>query len=138
MGIDAKTKARRASQSTIFERGLLALSYEVITVGPRVSLGYRTTLTAAAQGRLLTGARMGISKGLVKLDLVRPDRSKTTGWTPCFKAVFKASGANAVSAALGLPISLQCGIKIPSWDKRVGITVDPSIKATVQAVASIG
>ena len=139
IGIDAKAKGKKSSESTLFEQGPPGLSFGIVTIGPRVSLGYRTTLTAVAKGRALAGAKMGIIKGLVTLDFIRPDRSKSTGWTPYFiKPVFKASGAIQLSAELGLPVSLKCGLKIATFDVSVGITDEPSIKATIQAAASIG
>lgn len=139
LGVDAKTTGKRTFESTIFEQGLPGLTFGTVFIGPRVSLGYRTELTAAAKGRVLAGAKMGIEKGFTRLDFVRPDRSTSKGWKPDFKPVLKASGTVQVSAELGLPVSLQCGLKIAGvLDKGVGITDYPSIKATVQASASIG
>lgn len=139
VGIDGKTTGKQTSKSTIFEQGLPGLSFGTVFIGPRISLGYRTTIKAAAKGRALLGAMMGIKKGLITLDFVSPGKSKSSGWAPKFDPVFKASGTVKVSAELGLPVSLQCGLKINRLlDKSVGITDNPSIKATVEASASIG
>ncbi|KAK7713065.1 hypothetical protein SLS63_012210 [Diaporthe eres] len=138
IGIDGKTTGKQTSKSTIFEQGLPGLSFGTVSIGPRISLGYRTTIKAAVKGRALAGAMMGIKKGLITLDFVSPGKSKSSGWTPKFDPVFKASGTVKVSAELGLPVSLQCGLKIARLlDKSVGITDDPSIKATLETSASI-
>lgn len=139
LGIVGKTTGKQTFESTIFEQGLPGLTFGPVFIGPRVSLGYRTEITAAAKGQVLAGVKMGIEKGITKLDFVRPDRSSSKGWKPFFEPELRASGTVQVSAELGLPVSLQCGLKIAGvLDKSVGITDIPSIKATVQASASIG
>lgn len=139
LGIVGKTTGKQTFESTIFEQGLPGLTFGPVFIGPRVSLGYRTEITAAAKGQVLAGAKMEIEKGITTLDFVRPDISSSKGWKPFFEPELKASGTVQVSAELGLPVSLQCGLKIAGvLDKSVGITDIPSIKATVQASASIG
>lgn len=92
IGVDGKTTGKQTSKSTIFEQGLPGLSFGTVFIGPRISLGYRTTIKAAARGRALAGAKMGIKKGLITLDFVSPGKSKSSGWAPYFKPVLKASG----------------------------------------------
>lgn len=138
LGVDAKLQYQKDFNNVIFETGLPSLSYGVVIIGPKVSFGTRTSFVAAAEGQLLAGAEMGLSNAQVLLDFVSPSKSKTSGWEPHFKPVFEASGSIKLSAELGLPISLKCGLKIAKWDKNVGITEEPSIKATAQVSASVG
>ncbi|KAI6400534.1 hypothetical protein MCOR12_011258 [Pyricularia oryzae] len=138
LGIDAKIKYQKDFESSLLDVGLPGLSYGIVTIGPRVSLGSRVSLLAAAEGKLLAGAEMGITNALAKLDFVNPSSSKTEGWEPYFKPVFEAEGQIMLAAELGLPVSVKCGLKIGGFDKSVGLTDEPSIKATAQAAASIG
>lgn len=138
LGVDAKLQYQKDFNNVIFETGLPSLSYGIVIIGPRVSFGTRASFVAAAEGQLLAGAEMGLSNAQVVLDFVSPSKSKTSGWEPYFKPVFEASGQIMLSAELGLPISLKCGVKIAKWDKNVGITEEPSIKATAQVAASVG
>lgn len=43
-----------------------------------------------------------------------------------------------LSAELGLPIGLKCGLTIASWEKTVALIEEPSIKATAQAAVAAG
>ncbi|TLD25364.1 hypothetical protein PspLS_05871 [Pyricularia sp. CBS 133598] len=138
LGVDAKIKYQKDFESSLLDVGLPGLSYGIVTIGPRVSLGSRVSLLTAAEGKLLAGAEMGITNALAKLDFVNPSSSKTEGWEPYFKPVFEAEGQIMLSAELGLPVSVKCGLKIGGFDKSVGVTDEPSIKATAQAAASIG
>lgn len=138
LGIDAKLKYQKDFNNVIFETGLPSLSYGVVIIGPRVGFGTRASFVTAAEGQLLAGAEMGLSNAHIILDFVTPSNTKTSGWEPYFKPVFEASGSIMLSAELGLPIFIKCGVKIASWDKNVGITEEPSIKATAQVAASVG
>ncbi|KAF7540137.1 hypothetical protein G7054_g1538 [Neopestalotiopsis clavispora] len=138
LGVDAKIKASKTFSNDILDFGLPGLAYGAVTIGPRISVGSSVTLAAAAEGKLLAGAEMGITDSLVLIDWVNNANSKTTGWQPYFQPVFQADGELMVSAELGLPVGLKCGVKIATWDKSVGITDTPSIKAVAQIAASIG
>lgn len=96
------------------------------------------TFNAAAEGKLLAGAEMGIADGMVVLDWVNFGNSKSQGWEPYFNPVFQADGQINLSAELGLPVSIACGVKISSWDKSLSITDTPSLKATAQISGSAG
>lgn len=138
LGIDAQISLRHDFYTDLFNYGLPALSYGVITIGPYVSVGARVGLEAAARGKVLVGAEMGVQDSLVVLDIVDPSQNKKTGWQPYFKPVFEATGEVALSAELGLPVGLKCGLKISTWEKAVGIVDEPSVKGVAQVAGSIG
>lgn len=138
LGIDAEISLRHDFYTDLFNYGLPALSYGVITIGPYVSVGARVGLEAAARGKVLVGAEMGMQDSLVVLDIVNPSQNKNSGWEPYFKPVFEASGEVALSAELGLPVGLKCGLKISTWEAAVGIVDEPSIKGVAQVAGSIG
>ncbi|KFG81007.1 hypothetical protein MANI_014337 [Metarhizium anisopliae] len=137
LGIDAEFSLRQNLEYDLFNYGLPALSFGVVTIGPYVSVGARVGLEAAARGKVLVGAEMGMQDSLVVIDLVNPGDNKNSGWDPYFKPVFEASGEVALSAELGLPVGLKCGLKISSWEKAVGVVDEPSIKGTAKVSGSV-
>ncbi|KAK4450584.1 hypothetical protein QBC34DRAFT_296884 [Podospora aff. communis PSN243] len=138
LGVDAQIKLEQTFQTSLFELGLPGLSWGVATIGPMVSVGAKVTLEAAANGRLLVGAEMGLQSAEVNFDVVDHKKTRSQNWTPYFTPVLQAEGELMLSASLGLPIGLKCGIKIASFDKSLGIIDEPSIKGVAQIAASIG
>ncbi|KAK0624288.1 hypothetical protein B0T14DRAFT_495587 [Immersiella caudata] len=138
LGIDAQIKLEQTFQVSLFELGLPGLSWGVATIGPMVGVGAKVVLEAAANGRLLVGAEMGLQSAEVTFDVVDHKKTGSQNWTPYFTPVLQAEGELMLSASLGLPISLKCGIKIASFDKSLGIIDEPSIKGVAQIAASIG
>jgi hypothetical protein len=138
IGIDAQMTYKQDFKSDLFDVGLPGLSYGVVTIGPRISVGTRVTLEAEAKGKILAGAEMGLQNVHVRIDFVYPSQTSKDGWDPYFKPVFEAEGELMLSAELGLPIGLKCGLQISTWDKSVGIIDEPSIKGVAQVAAAIG
>ncbi|TWU73004.1 hypothetical protein ED733_004802 [Metarhizium rileyi] len=136
LGIDADFSYRQDFVHDLFNYGLPALSFGVVTIGPYVSVGARVGVEAAARGKVLVGAEMGMQDSLVVMDLVNPSENKNSGWDPYFKPVFEASGQVSLSAELGLPVGIKCGLKISSWEKAVGVVDEPSIKGLAMASGS--
>lgn len=138
LGIDAQLKYQNDFTQTLLEVGLPGLSYGVITIGPAISVGTHVNLLAEAKGKLLAGAEMGLANAHVLIDFVNPGNSKRDGWDPYFKPVFEAEGEIMLSASLGLPIAVKCGLRIASWEKSLALIDEPSVKGTAQVAASIG
>ncbi|PHH73772.1 hypothetical protein CDD82_5273 [Ophiocordyceps australis] len=138
LGIDAQIRYRQSFSTNLVNVGLPGLSYGVVTIGPYISVGTRVALEAAAKGRMLAGAEMGIHDARVVVDFVDSANSERAGWEPYFKPVFEAEGQIALSATLGLPVGLKLGIQISTWEKSIGVIDEPSITATAQVAASIG
>ncbi|KAK2046237.1 hypothetical protein LZ31DRAFT_593416 [Colletotrichum somersetense] len=109
-GVDAEIVYSRTFTSDLINVGLPGLSYGVVTIGPRISVGTRVGLQAAAKGRLLAGAEMGLQDA----------HSTEGGWEPYFKPVFEAQGELMLSATLGLPIGIKEWLKwrLPYWEQR--------------------
>ncbi|KAJ0359796.1 hypothetical protein COL154_007996 [Colletotrichum chrysophilum] len=111
VGIDAGIVLKQNFKAELFSLGLPGLSFGVVSIGPRITVGTRVTLEAAAKGRLLAGAEMGLEDARVVLDFVNDSKATDRGWEPYFKPVFEADGSLMVSSTLGLPIGIKCGIK---------------------------
>lgn len=138
IGIDAQLIYSQEFNSDLINVGLPGLSYGVVTIGPRITVGSRVELAAAAKGKLLAGAEMGLQNAMVLIDFVNSGNSKSSGWEPYFRPVFEAEGELMLSATLGLPVGIKCGLQISKWDKSVGLIDEPSIKGVAQVAASIG
>lgn len=138
LGIDAQMTYQKEFSNALLRLGLPGLTYGVVTIGPWVEVGSTVTLDAAAHGRLLAGAEMGLQAAHVLVDFINPSNSQKDGWEPYFKPVFEADGEIMLSASLGLPMGLKCGLQIASFSKSVGIIDEPSIKGTAQVAASVG
>lgn len=138
LGIDAQMTYQQTFENALLDFGIPGLSYGVVTIGPRITVGTNVALEAKAKGRLLAGAEMGLQNAHVLIDFVHPAQSRKDGWEPYFKPVFEAEGDLMLSAGLGLPIGIKCGLQISKWDKSVGIVAEPSIKGVAQVAASVG
>ncbi|KAI8295593.1 hypothetical protein K4K56_011414 [Colletotrichum sp. SAR 10_98] len=138
VGIDAGIVLKQNFKAELFSLGLPGLSFGVVSIGPRITVGTSVTLEAAAKGRLLAGAEMGLEDARVVLDFVNDSKATDRGWEPYFKPVFEADGSLMVSSTLGLPIGIKCGIKVSTFSRDVGVISEPSIKGIAQVAASIG
>ncbi|KAI8164703.1 hypothetical protein K4K49_012182 [Colletotrichum sp. SAR 10_70] len=138
VGIDAGIVLKQNFKAELFSLGLPGLSFGVVSIGPRITVGTSVTLEAAAKGRLLAGAEMGLEDARVVLDFVNDSKATDRGWEPYFKPVFEADGSLMVSSTLGLPIAIKCGIKVSTFSRDVGVISEPSIKGVAQVAASIG
>ncbi|KAI3530231.1 hypothetical protein CSPX01_14965 [Colletotrichum filicis] len=138
IGIDAQITYKQEFYNDLINVALPGLTYGVVNIGPRISVGSRVEVEAVAKGKLLAGAEMGLQDAHVLIDFVNSANSKKSGWEPYFKPVFEAEGELMLSTSLGLPIGIKCGLQIASWDKSVGIIDEPSIKGVAQVAASIG
>ncbi|KAI8280175.1 hypothetical protein K4K60_005054 [Colletotrichum sp. SAR11_57] len=138
VGIDAGIVLKQNFKAELFSLGLPGLSFGVVSIGPRITVGTSVTLEAAAKGRLLAGAEMGLEDARVVLDFVNDSKATDRGWEPYFKPVFEADGSLMVSSTLGLPIGIKCGIKVSTFSRDVGVISEPSIKGVAQVAASIG
>ncbi|KAI9151370.1 Serum response factor-binding protein [Paramyrothecium foliicola] len=135
IGIDAEVSFSHTLAYNLFSVGLPGLSFGVITIGPRIDVGANVGLEAAASGKLLAGAEMGLQNAVARLDFIDSSKTQATGWEPFFKPVFEAEGRIRASASLGLPVGIHCGIKIATFDLSAGIVDEPSIKGTAEVAA---
>ncbi|KXH64154.1 hypothetical protein CSAL01_08073 [Colletotrichum salicis] len=138
IGIDAQITYKQEFYNDLINVALPGLTYGVVNIGPRISVGSRVEVEAAAKSKLLAGAEMGLQDAHVLIDFVSSANSKKSGWEPYFKPVFEAEDELMLSTSLGLPIGIKYGLQIASWDKSVGIIDEPSIKGVAQVAASIG
>lgn len=138
VGVDARMSYRGNLEADLLRVGLPGLSYGVVTVPPQVAVGARIALEAAADGRLLAGADVGLPASHVVVDMVDSSRSDMSRGRPYLRPVLKVEGDVIVSASVALPVSLECGLDIGAWHKAVAIKDEPMIRATAQTAAAGG
>ncbi|RSM07272.1 hypothetical protein CEP52_005323 [Fusarium oligoseptatum] len=138
IGVDAQMTYTKEWYNNLLEIGLPGLSYGIVRIGPAISVDSRVKLEAQANGKLLAGAEMGLQNAQAKIDFVNPSQSSKQNWDPYFKPIFEAEGDLMLSASLGLPLGIKCGIKVSKWSRDVALIDEPSIKGVAQAAASIG
>ncbi|KAJ6443387.1 transcription elongation factor spt6 [Purpureocillium lavendulum] len=136
IGVDAQVQYKKDYRTDLFDYGLPGLSFGVVTIGPSLSLGANVMVDVEARGRLLAGAEMGLQDAHVVLDLVNPSRNSVGNWWPYFKPVLKAEGELKVAASLGLPLAVNCGIRILTFKKVVSLIEEPSIKVSARYAGS--
>lgn len=138
LGIDTQIKGKQNIDAELFSIGLPGLSYGLVTIGPMISVGGRVALEAAAAGKLLVGAEMGLDDARAVLDIIDPSKSSSSGWDPYFQPVLEADGELMLAADLALPVSIRCGVQVSQWQVSVGLIDEPSVSAVAQVAGSIG
>ncbi|KAG5988221.1 hypothetical protein E4U54_004729 [Claviceps lovelessii] len=137
LGLEGTANVEKEFSIDFLSFGLPAISYGVVNVGPYFTLGARVGLSAESKGNLLAGAEMGLQGARVVMDLAGSKAVDKSGWgTPYVKPILEATGNVEVSAELGLPFGLKCGIKISSWEEAVGVVEEPSIKGAIHGSVS--
>ncbi|KAG6003007.1 hypothetical protein E4U21_002442 [Claviceps maximensis] len=137
IGLDGEANFNKAFSLDLLSYGLPALSYGVVEIGPYVTLGARVDFAAGSRGNVLAGAEVGLQDARVVMNLVGSAPADKSGWgTPYFKPIFESAGQVDVSAELGLPIGIKCGVKISTWETAVGVVDEPSIKGSAIGGAS--
>ncbi|KJZ70900.1 hypothetical protein HIM_09693 [Hirsutella minnesotensis 3608] len=138
IGVDAQVSFKGGFDSDLLRVGLPALSYGVVSISPQVSVSAHAGLEAAAKGRLLAGAEMGVRDSRITVDLINSTNSERAGLAPYFTPVFEVEGELMVSASLALPVGLECGVQVSKWHKVVSIVDEPSVKGVAQVAATVG
>ncbi|KEY65639.1 hypothetical protein S7711_07888 [Stachybotrys chartarum IBT 7711] len=138
LGIDAQAALSQDFEIDLFSVGLPGLSFGIITIGPRIDVGARVGLEAAAAGTLLAGADLSFHGAGAVIDFVNSANTNAHGFTPVLTPVFEAQGQISASATLALPVGLRFGIQIATFDVSAGIVDEPSIRGTAQVAAGVG
>ncbi|KAG5948986.1 hypothetical protein E4U60_000095 [Claviceps pazoutovae] len=139
LGVDGTATLEQDFSTDLLSYGLPALSYGCVSIGPYVTLGAHVGLAAGATGSILAGAEMDWQGARVVMDVTDPSKHDMSGWNrPTIKPVFEAAGEVHVSAELGLPVGLKCGLKISSWETSVGVVDEPSVKGIASGGVSAG
>lgn len=136
VGVDAEIKFSQNIQQDLFSFGLPGLSYGIVTVGPYISVAAKVGLEAAAKGKLLVGAEMGLTQAQAVLYIFDPSSSTASGWTPYFKPVLTAEGEVMLAAKASLPIGIKVGLKVASFETALGLVDEPAISAVAQVAGS--
>jgi hypothetical protein len=132
LGVVAEIQYSYKYDEQLFSFGIPGLEYGIIKIGPMISVGVEVEFDAKAEGQLLAGATFGIQNGQSRLDLVNPERTGSSGWTPTLTPKFEAEGEINLSAGAGFPLSITCGIDIGNGR----IKADAGFKTTHKLVAS--
>jgi hypothetical protein len=113
--------------------------FGICSIGPQLTLDAKFTLELNATGQMLVGATLNMPHPTSTLDLLDSKNSKSSGWEPELKPVFKASGKISASAELGFPIGLGIGVNILNGlvDVKCALVEEPSLKATMTVEGSV-
>lgn len=137
LGIDAQMNHQESFAVSLFNVGLPGLSWGVVTIGPSIDVDAKVDLEAAARGRLLVGAEMGLQNAEINYDVVDSSKTGSKNWTPYFTPVLEAEGELLLSAGLSLPIGLKIQLQIGTFSKGVGFVDEPSIRGVAQFAGSV-
>ena len=140
LGIDAQVQYQYQFTQQIGEFGIPGLSLPgAITIGPKIAIGTDINFNAAATGQILAGAQFGLQNAKSTIDIIDSSKSDSSGWTPVFTPTLEASGQIALSAEIGFPVSVSCGISIfnGKFNYDAGIIERPSIEAKAQFAGSV-
>ncbi|KAF5242897.1 hypothetical protein FOXYS1_15334 [Fusarium oxysporum] len=138
IGIDAQLTYKREFKHRLLDVGLPGLSYGIVRIGPAITVDSRVELEADANGKLLVGAEMGLQNAEAIVDFVEPRSSSQRGFDPYFKPIFEAEGELMLSATLGLPLGLRCGVKVAGFSVDVALIDEPSINGVAKVAAKAG
>ncbi|KAH7230162.1 uncharacterized protein BKA55DRAFT_489794, partial [Fusarium redolens] len=138
IGIDAQLTYKREFKHRLLDVGLPGLSYGIVRIGPAITVDSRVELDADANGKLLVGAEMGLQNTEAIVDFVNPRSSTARDFDPSFKPIFEAEGELMLSATLGLPLGLRCGVKVAGFSVDVALIDKPSIKGVAKVAAKAG
>jgi hypothetical protein len=140
LGFDAQVLFTKEikKQIAVFPISPLAIP-GIASIGPQITLDIKATLTLNATGQLLVGATLNMPKPTTTIDFKNDKNSKSSGWDPEFKPVFKASGKIAASAELGFPIGVGVGINVLNGiiNVKAALVDEPSLKATITLAGSV-
>ncbi|KAH7324936.1 hypothetical protein B0I35DRAFT_425228 [Stachybotrys elegans] len=137
LGVDANIALKQDLDLDLFNVGLPGLSFGVITIGPRISLGAKVGVEALASGRLLAGGELALQNAAIVIDIVNRENTRAQAWEPFFTPVLEVEGELSIKGSLGLPVGIFLGVQIATFDLSVGIVDEPSISAAVQVAANI-
>ncbi|KAK0724633.1 hypothetical protein B0H67DRAFT_632192 [Lasiosphaeris hirsuta] len=116
---------------------LPGLSWGVVTIGLSIGVDAEVHLEAAARGKLLIGAEMGLQGAEINYDIVDSSKSGSKNWTPYFTPVLEAEGELLLSAGLSLPVGLKIEVQIGTFSKGIGFVDEPSIRGVAQFAGSV-
>ncbi|RDA85690.1 hypothetical protein CP532_0730 [Ophiocordyceps camponoti-leonardi (nom. inval.)] len=137
VGIDARAGLRTEVDKELLMTDLPGLHFGIVSVDPHISVRARTRVDVAARGQLLAGAEMGLKEAYAVVDLVNSSKSDVGNWKPYLRPVLEAKGGMMLSAEMGLPVALECALRIGPWHSTVAIIDEPSVGADVTTVASV-
>jgi len=141
LGVNGFTQWEKEWEKELFSKGLPGWSIPgIVTLGPKISLSGKFTLSVEAEGQLLTGASLTWPDFQATLDLKNPRNSNQKGWTPMIDHVFQVHGGVKATAALGLPVSLWFGIDILNGAFKEGIALvdTPALTGEAEYQVDVG
>ncbi|KAL2128665.1 hypothetical protein VTI74DRAFT_8854 [Chaetomium olivicolor] len=138
IGVNAFAKWEKEWEKEIFEKGLPGWSIpSIVTLGPKITLSGKATISVEAEGQLLHGASLTWPSFQATLDFAHPERSSQSGWRPQLDHVFQTHGGVTTTAALGLPVSLWFGIDILDGLFKQGVALEDFPAVTGEATLEV-
>lgn len=133
IGIDIKYPWQADLSVDLYHLDLSGIGFGPVVIGPSISVGVHVGLAAEAAGRMLAGTEIALKDAHVVLDLVKPSRNDVGNWMPSFHPRFEAEGHAKVEATLGMPLGINCGIKLALTRRMVSVYNEVSMSVSAQA-----
>jgi hypothetical protein len=141
LGVNAFAKWEKEWEKELFSKGLPGWSIPgIVTLGPKLILSAKATVSVEAEGQILTGASLTWPGFEATLDMVNPSKSSKSGWTPNIDHAFQVHGGVTATAAVGLPVSLWFGIDILNgvFKKGAALVDTPALTGTAEFEVNAG
>jgi hypothetical protein len=109
-----------------------------VTIGPQISIGTDVNFNAVVSCQLIAGAKFGFQNAKSVINFKDQSKSQSSGWTPHFEPILKASGNIELAADVGFPLGLSCGLTVKGFSKvSAGIVERLAIEAKAQFAATL-
>lgn len=141
LGVNAFAQWEKEWEKELFSKGLPGWSIPgIVTLGPKIILSAKAMVGVEAEGQILTGASLTWPGFEATLDMVHPDRSHKSGWTPQVDRTFQVRGGVTATAAVGLPVKLWFGIDILNgvFKKGAALVDTPALTGTAEFEVNAG
>jgi hypothetical protein len=135
IGIYAQKFHQETFNTALYTVPLSPFTIGVATIGPFISIGTRTILTANITGQALARADVRLTKSKYVWDF-NAGKTREHNFKPDFDPKFEVEGNIALSAEFGIPVSLDFGIDTFSACSRckakIFLETFPYIKASAE------
>ncbi|GAB1319992.1 hypothetical protein MFIFM68171_10202 [Madurella fahalii] len=141
LGVNAFAQWEKGWEKELFSKGLPGWSIPgIVTLGPKIILSAKAMVGVEAEGQILTGASLTWPGFEATLDMVHPERSSKSGWTPEIDRTFQVRGGVTATASVGLPVKLWFGIDILNgvFKKGAALVDTPALTGTAEFEINAG
>lgn len=110
----------------------------VLTLGPALSFGVGVNFTVEAELTVTADISSRVENGSIHIDLVNPDQSSISNWSPTYSATANITekAAVIVDPYVATTIEMEAQILNGALDLSTGVTVSPNFPITFAATTT--